>query len=69
MVLAKEQVNAVLAGISTDTLILTAMLIPPTLAGIVLGQILSSRISEVSFRWVLMIILAFTAFFLLIRFV
>ena len=58
-----------LAGISTDTLILTAMLIPPTLAGIVLGQILSSRISEVSFRWVLMIILAFTAFFLLIRFV
>ncbi len=53
-----------LAGISTDTLKLTAMLAPPTLAGIIVGHILSSRISELAFRWLLTIILAFTAIFL-----
>jgi len=54
-----------MAGISTETLALTAVLIPPTLAGIVVGHILSSHISEVTFRWSLIIILAFTVFFLL----
>jgi uncharacterized membrane protein YfcA len=57
-----------MAGISTDTLRLTAMLAPPTLAGIFVGHILSSRISEVTFRWILTIILAFTAFFLFAKF-
>ncbi len=57
-----------LAGISTDTLRLTATLAPPTLAGIIVGQILSSRISEVTFRWLLTIILAFTAIFLFATF-
>lgn len=58
----------VMAGISTDTLRLTAMLAPPTLVGIFVGHILSSRISEVTFRWILTIILAFTAFFLFAKF-
>ncbi len=53
-----------LAGISTDTLVLTAMLAPPTLAGIFVGHILSSRISEATFRWLLATILAFTTIFL-----
>ena len=57
-----------LAGISTDTLRLTAILAPPTLAGIVVGHILSSRISEVTFRWILTTILAVTAFFLFANF-
>ena len=57
-----------LAGISTDTLKLTAMLAPPTLAGIVVGQFFSSRISEVTFRWMLTIILAVTAFSLFAKF-
>ena len=47
---------------------LTAMLAPPTLAGVIVGHILSSRISEVTFRWILTIILAFTAFFLFAKF-
>ncbi len=53
-----------LAEISTGTLILTAKLAPPTLAGIFVGQILSSRISETEFRWLLVIILAFTSILL-----
>lgn len=57
-----------MAGISTDTLRLTAMLAPPTLAGVIVGHILSSRISEVTFRWILTIILVFTAFFLFAKF-
>ncbi len=57
-----------LAGISTVTLRLTAILAPPTLAGIIVGQILSSRISEVTFRWLLTSILAFTAIFLFATF-
>ncbi len=53
-----------LSDISTDTLILTAMLAPPTLAGVFMGHILSSRISEATFRWLLTTILAFTTIFL-----
>ena len=50
-----------LSGISTDSLTLAAMLIPSTIAGIFLGQFLSTRISEPAFRRLLTIILAFTA--------
>ena len=53
-----------LANISMDTLMLTAMLAPPTLAGILVGHILSSRISEAVFRRLLLVILAFTTVFL-----
>ena len=53
-----------LAGISTDSLRLTAMLVPSTIAGILVGQFLSSRISEPTFRWLLTIILALTAILL-----
>ncbi len=54
-----------LAGISADTMRFTAMLVPSTIAGIWLGRFLSSRISEATFRWLLTIILAFTAVTLL----
>ena len=50
-----------LTDISPDTLRLTAWLTPPTLAGIVVGQFISSRISERVFRWLLMAILALTS--------
>lgn len=53
-----------MAAISPDTLKLTAILTAPTLAGIVVGQALSSRISETVFRWLLAIILAVTSIFL-----
>jgi uncharacterized membrane protein YfcA len=54
----------VLAGISTGTLRLSAMLVPSTIAGIFVGLFLNSRISEATFRWLLTIILAFTAIIL-----
>ncbi len=53
-----------LAGISTDSLRHTAMLVPSTIAGILVGQFLSSRISEPTFRRLLTIILALTAILL-----
>lgn len=53
-----------LADISTNTLRLTAKLALPTLVGIFVGHILSSRISEATFRWLLAVILAFTTIFL-----
>ncbi len=53
-----------LAGISTDTLRLTAILAPPTLAGIFVGEFFSSRISEATFRRLLSTILAFTTIIL-----
>ncbi len=53
-----------LAGISTDTLRLTAILAPPTLAGIFVGEFLSSRISEATFRRLLSTLLAFTTIIL-----
>jgi len=49
-----------LAGISTNTLKLCAVLVPATVAGIMVGRFLSSRISEQTFRWVLVITLACT---------
>ena len=53
-----------MAEISTDTLRLTAWLTAPTLAGVVVGHRLSSRISESVFRWLLTAILAFTSIIL-----
>ncbi len=53
-----------MAEISADTLTLTAWLTPPTLVGIVVGHVLSSRISEPVFRWLLTAILAVTSVFL-----
>ena len=53
-----------LAGISTDSLRLTAKLVPSTIAGILVGRYLSSRISDPTFRWLLTIILAFTTIIL-----
>jgi uncharacterized membrane protein YfcA len=49
-----------LAGISANTLKLCAVLAPATVAGILVGRFLSSRISEQTFRWVLVITLACT---------
>ena len=54
-----------LAEIGADTLRLTAMLVPATIGGIVVGRSLASRISESVFRWVLTTILALTAISLL----
>jgi len=53
-----------LAGISAETMKLTAMLVPSTIAGIIVGNFLSSRVSETIFRWLLTSILLFTAIFL-----
>lgn len=53
-----------LTEFSTDSMRLTAMLVPSTIAGILGGQFLSSRISEPTFRWLLAVILAFTAILL-----
>ena len=53
-----------LAGISAETMKLTAMLVPSTIAGIIVGHFLSSRVSESIFRWLLTSILIFTAIFL-----
>ena len=50
-----------LAGIGADAMRLSAMLAPSTVVGILVGRLLSSRLTEQSFRWVLMIILASTA--------
>lgn len=58
--------QSALAGINTDALKLTAVLVPSTIAGILVGQFLSSRISELTFRRLLTMILAFTAIFLVV---
>ena len=49
-----------LAGISTDSLRLCVILGPPTVAGILLGRFLNTHISERTFHWLLVIILAST---------
>ncbi len=53
-----------LAGIGADAMTLSAMLAPSTVVGILVGRLLSDRITEKSFRWILMIILASTAIML-----
>jgi uncharacterized membrane protein YfcA len=54
-----------LAGISMDSLKLCAVLAPSTLAGVLVGQFLSSRISEQTFRRILVITLVSTIVMLL----
>ncbi len=53
-----------LAGIGADTMTLSAMLAPSTVVGILVGRSLSSRLTEQTFRWLLVIILASTAMIL-----
>jgi len=53
-----------LAGISANTVRLTALLVPSTVAGIVVGKFLSQRISEAVFRRLLTIVLALSVVFL-----
>lgn len=50
-----------LAGIGPDSIRLSAMLAPSTIIAILVGRLLSSRITEHTFRWLLVIILACTA--------
>lgn len=50
-----------LAGIGADTFRLCVMLAPSTVVGILVGRLLSSRLTERTFRWLLVIILASTA--------
>ncbi len=53
-----------LAGIGADAMRLSALLAPSTVVGILVGRLLSSRLTEQSFRWILIIILASTAIML-----
>ena len=53
-----------LAGIGADTFRLCVMLTPSTVVGVLVGRLLSSRLTERTFRWLLVIILASTAIIL-----
>ena len=53
-----------LAGIGADSMRLSAMLAPSTVAGVLIGRLLSSRLTEQIFRWLLVVILASTAIIL-----
>ena len=53
-----------LAGIGADTMRLSAMLVPSTIIGILVGRSLISRITEQAFRYLLVIVLASTAIIL-----
>ena len=53
-----------LAGISMETLQHCAILAPATVAGILLGRFLSTRISEQTFRRILVVTLASTVIIL-----
>ncbi len=53
-----------LAGIGADAMRLSAMLTPSTVVGILAGRSLSSRLTEKTFWWLLVIILASTAIIL-----
>ena len=53
-----------LAGIGADSMRLSVMLTPSTVVGILVGRLLSSRLTEQTFRWLLVIILASTAIIL-----
>ncbi len=58
---AAMAVQAGAVGVTRDTLVLTASLAPATLIGVGLGHVLVSRISEVVFHRLILIILAATA--------
>jgi len=54
-----------LAGISGNTLWLCIVHTPATIAGVLVGSVMSSRISEQTFRWLLMAVLIMTGVMLL----
>ena len=58
--------NVAFAGIQDGTLKLAAILAPSTIAGIFAGQYVSDKVSESTFRYLLMIILVLTAASLLV---
>lgn len=58
--------QALMVGVSRDSLTLTASLAPATLVGVFLGRFAVSWISERGFRWILSIILVATAASLLL---
>ncbi len=53
-----------LAGIATESIGLSMMLAPATIVGIIVGRLLGGYLTEVTFRWLLVIILASTAIML-----
>jgi len=53
-----------LVGIGADTMRLSAMLAPSTIVGILVGRSLVSRVTEQTFRYLLVIVLASTAIIL-----
>ncbi len=57
--------QAAVAGIAADTLWLTLTLAPATLAGVAIGRVLASRVSEQVFRQLLLAVLAATTLSLL----
>ena len=50
-----------LAGIGADSMRLSAMLAPMTVVGILVGRALSNRLTDKTFRWLIVTILASTA--------
>ena len=52
------------AGVGTDAVRLSAMLAPSTIIGVLLGRSLTRRLTEQTFRWLLVVILASTAIIL-----
>jgi uncharacterized membrane protein YfcA len=53
-----------LAGIGADTMRLSATLAPSTIVGILVGRLLVSRVTEQTFHYLLVMILASTAIIL-----
>ncbi|MEM7170368.1 MAG: sulfite exporter TauE/SafE family protein [Pseudomonadota bacterium] len=53
--------QAAMAGISQESLVLTLTLAPATILGVLAGRMTASRISEAVFRWTILLILVATA--------
>jgi len=53
-----------LAGLGAEAMRLSAMLAPSTIVGILIGRSLTGRLTEQTFRWLLVVILASTAIIL-----
>jgi len=52
------------AGVGADAMQLSAKLAPSTIVGVLIGRSLTGRLTELTFRWLLVIILASTAIIL-----
>ena len=59
--------QAVLVGVSSDAVDLTLILAPATVIGVVIGRIVTSRISEAVFRRLIVVVLAATSLSLLVN--